>query len=353
MKTNKPRPEKNPDKSNAEDKGDCKCSRNCGCCDERKRVETTSVVKPVAVASMLTLISANAFAQEASPPGFWTDPFNSPMLPVFLTLGLLVITILLLVSVIAYVARVMGILVKQVEIEQAARLGIKLKPSLSWWERLWEKANATVPLEKEQDIDMGHDFDGIRELDNHLPPWWKGLFYATVIWSVLYLIVFHVTDSLPLSTDEFELELAEAEQHARELRALQPAEVIDESTLQYAADAEILGRGKIVFTSSNCMSCHRADGGGNTIGPNLTDEYWLHGGSARNIYSTVSKGVVEKGMPAWGKVMSARDVRDVTFYIMSLGGSSPPGGKAAQGELYKPEPKETAPDSTMSALIPR
>jgi cytochrome c oxidase cbb3-type subunit 3 len=190
-----------------------------------------------------------------------------------------------------------------------------------------------VPVAKEQDIDLGHSYDGIRELDNHLPPWWTGLFYACIIWGAGYLVVYHVTDSFPLSIDEYENELARADEQAKVLRASKPAEVIDENTLVYSADADLIAKGKIVFASNNCGSCHRADGGGNTIGPNLTDKYWIHGGSVKSIFATVNKGVVEKGMPAWGKVMTAADVRNVTFYIMSLQGSNPADAKAPQGTL--------------------
>jgi len=243
------------------------------------------------------------------------------MIQFYIVISFMIITIILLIATIVYVLRVLSI--------------IKGEQKVSWWLRFWDDVNGTVPLENEQDIDTGHDFDGIRELDNHLPPWWKGLFYACVIWGIGYMIVYHVTDSLPLQEKEYQAELASAEEHARILKASQPAEVIDEASLEYQADEAILGRGKSVFVSNNCGSCHRADGGGNSIGPNLTDEYWLHGGSIKNVFSTINHGVVEKGMPAWGKVMSPKDVRDVAFYILSLKGSNPPDAKKPQGELSK------------------
>jgi cytochrome c oxidase cbb3-type subunit 3 len=244
------------------------------------------------------------------------------MLLVYVTIAFVITTIVLLLLSMVYIARVLHYLSPP-------------KAKQSWWQKTWEHLNATVPLEAEHDIDTGHDFDGIRELDNHLPPWWKGLFYATIVWGAIYLVVYHVTDNLPLSIGEYQAELDKADENARILKASQPAEVIDESKLEYNADAAIVAHGRAVFTGNNCASCHRNDGGGNTIGPNLTDEYWLHGGSIQNIFSTINKGVVEKGMPAWGKVMSQKDVRDVAFYIMSLKGSNPPDGKKAQGELSK------------------
>jgi cytochrome c oxidase cbb3-type subunit 3 len=118
----------------------------------------------------------------------------------------------------------------------------------------------------------------------------------------------------------------------------------------YSADAAILEKGKVVF-NNNCVACHRADGGGNTIGPNLTDEYWIHGGGIKNVFSTIKNGKVDKGMPEWGKAMSAQDVRDVAFFVMSLKGTNPANGKAPQGELYKPDENvKVMSDSTQASL---
>jgi len=288
-----------------------------------------------ATAGMLLMSLSAAFGQGQAPKSFRDDPFNSPMLSLYLTMAFIGITIILLVIALVYVVRVQDIIARQTEIERAVKLGMPVRVRKAWWQKLWLEINATVPIEKEHDIDTGHDFDGIRELDNHLPPWWKGLFYGTAIWAVVYLVIYHVTDTLPLSIGEYETEVAKAEEDTRKLQASRPAELIDETKLEYSADQEILIRGKAVFTTNNCGSCHRPDGGGNGVGPNLTDNYWLHGGSVKNIFTTINTGVVEKGMPAWGKVMSAKDVRDVAFYIMSLKGTNPPNPKAPQGDLFE------------------
>jgi cytochrome c oxidase cbb3-type subunit 3 len=329
---------------------DCKCSKNCGCCDERKQHETLLPPKIVAVVSMMLLSVSVAFGQEQAPPSFWSDPLNSPMLPLYLTLAFVGLTIILLTGTLIYVLKVFRIIVETAEQERAAKLGIPVKKQLSWWEKFWQKINALSPVENEKDLDTGHEYDGIRELDNHLPPWWTGLFYATVVWGVIYLVVYHVTDSLPLSGGEYQNELAEAARNARELQASRPAEVINTDALEYSPDAEILKRGRAVFVSSNCSSCHRNDGGGNTIGPNLTDEYWIHGGSIREIYSSIDGGIVEKGMPAWGKTMSPKDVRDLAFFVMSLKGTNPPAAKAPQGQLYQQEPKAEADSTRVQAM---
>jgi cytochrome c oxidase cbb3-type subunit 3 len=146
-----------------------------------------------------------------------------------------------------------------------------------------------------------------------------------------------MTDSLPLQFDEYETEINAAAEQTRKLKASQPQEAIDENTLVFADDKAVIDKGKSVFEGFNCASCHKADGGGNTIGPNLTDEYWIHGGGIKNIFNTIKNGAVDKGMPAWGKSMNPSDVKSVAFFVMSLKGTNPAGAKAAQGELYKEE----------------
>jgi cytochrome c oxidase cbb3-type subunit III len=234
-----------------------------------------------------------------------------------------------------YTISILNLLTQKVEQEKAEKSGRAYTPAPGWWQRFSQKMNASVPVEKENEIELDHSYDGIKELDNHLPPWWKWLFYGTIGWSVVYIIVFHFSSTLPLSIEEYEIEVAQAEEQTKKLQMNSPQLVIDENTLQYSADAAILENGKNVFNSNPCSSCHRADGGGNTIGPNLTDEYWIHGGDAKNIFKTIKDGAVDKGMPAWGKAMTPQDVRDLTFYIISLQGSNPPQAKGPQGEVYK------------------
>jgi len=283
----------------------------------------------------LTLLSLTAFAQEATPES--KSIMDDPLLPLYLV-SFFVFVVIVLVGIVAlYLLQILNILADQAERERASKLGIAYAPKQTLWSRFIDQLNAAVPVEKEKDIEMDHDYDGIKELDNHLPPWWKWLFYACIAWSVVYVVIYHFTDSLPLQTDEYQEEVAIAQERAIKMKALQPQEAIDENTLVFTSDKAIIEKGKAVFASFNCASCHKEDGGGNTIGPNLTDAYWLHGGSIKNIYTTIRDGYVDKGMPAWGKSMSPTDVKAVAFYVMSLQGTNPPGAKAAQGELFKQE----------------
>lgn len=314
----------------------------------KSRFDFRHTLRKAAILLLVSFTAAPAFAQEAAAPqSFMDDPINHPMMPLYLTTALLFITLVLVIIVAVYMLRILNTFVEQAEKDRAKRLGIAYVPTVSWWTKFWDEFNASVPVAKEQDIDLGHEYDGIRELDNHLPPWWKGILYGSMIWGVIYLVVYHFLGSLPLSAAEYENSLAVAAEQVRAYRATQPVAVIDESTLAYTNDAAILSNGQKVFISNNCQSCHRQDGGGNAIGPNLTDTYWIHGGSIKNIFQTIKNGVVEKGMPAWGKVMSPTDVRDVAFYVMSLQGSNPKDPKAPQGTIYTPEAATAPADSTM------
>jgi cytochrome c oxidase cbb3-type subunit 3 len=279
------------------------------------------------------LLSIASFSQEAA-PSFWDDPIGHPLAPLYGLAALVFILLVLVITVSIVLLRSFNVLVEQTLKEKAKALGIPYVRQPSPWERLMQKLNASVPVELEKDIDLGHNYDGIRELDNHLPPWWKWLFYATIAWSVVYLIVYHISSNLPLSHDEYQNEMAAADIEKKKFLASQPQLAIDVDKLEYNADAQILARGEKIYTI-NCVPCHRGDGGGNTIGPNLTDAYWLHGGTVKSVFSTVNNGFVEKGMPAWGKTMSQSDVRDVTFFVLSLSGTNPADAKAPQGELLE------------------
>lgn len=286
-------------------------------------------------ASVLSTVSAFAESQ-AVQKSVMDDPFNHPMMPLYIIMAFVFVVVILVAFVAIYMIRILNILSTRVEEERAEKLGVAYKPKPGWWSRFSQSMNASVPVENEKEIELEHSYDGIKELDNHLPPWWTWLFYGTIAWSLVYLFVFHISSSLPLSLDEYQNEVAMAEEQARKLKASRPQAEIDENSLAFIPDSvSFITNGKSVFMDNNCSSCHRADGGGNTIGPNLTDEYWLHGGDIKNVFTTIKNGVVEKGMPAWGKSLSPQQVRDVTFFILSLRGTNPANAKAPQGNVYK------------------
>lgn len=253
---------------------------------------------------------------------------DSAMFVVYTLLSIVLLVLILVIGITFYVVKVINMLVERSVREQADKAGNVYVPAPSWWQAMKQRLTRAIPVEKEEDIMMEHSYDGIRELDNHLPPWWTWLFYGTVAWAVIYMIVYHVGGWLPLSTDEY---LAEVEQ-IQKLRASQSVAQIDESTLEFTAEPEFIHKGKEIFVG-NCASCHRNDGGGG-IGPNLTDEYWIHGGSIRDIYAVIKNGVPEKGMISWAAILKPEEMRNAAFFIMSIRGTSPAGAKAPQGEIY-------------------
>lgn len=331
---------------------DKKCSGKCKECRENKNESESTLIKIIGILIMILVSNVALYAQDAgtaTQPSFWDDPFNHPMLPLYVITAFIFVTIILVAFVGYYLIKVVTLLTVQAEKDRATKLGIEYVPRPSWWSKFYQTVNDTVPLEEEQKLELDHNYDGIKELDNHLPPWWKWLFIGTVVWAAIYVFVFHFSGSLPLQQEEYQNELSYAEEQAIRLAASQPQAAIDESALVYAADATILSSGSKVYMT-NCVACHKNDGGGNAIGPNLTDPYWLHGGEIKNLFSTIKNGVVEKGMPAWGKAMSPKDVRDVAFYVMSLQGSNPPNAKEPQGELFIPAPVPADTVKTQASL---
>ena len=207
----------------------------------------------------------------------------------------------------------------------------ELEPTRAWWQRLYERMTDAVPIEEEAAIVLDHDYDGVRELDNNLPPWWKGLFYVTVAIAPVYIYFVHFSD-FALSVDqayEAEITLAEAKVQAY----LQTQETsVDENTVVLLEEADAINRGQLVF-ATKCSPCHgkAAEGG---IGPNLTDAYWLHGGSVKDVFRTIKNGVPEKGMIPWKNELRPRDIQEVASYILSLQDTNPPNGKEPEGERH-------------------
>ncbi|MEQ1675197.1 MAG: cbb3-type cytochrome c oxidase N-terminal domain-containing protein [Chitinophagaceae bacterium] len=217
-------------------------------------------------------------------------------------------------------------LVSPVEMEELK------KTRLSWWDRF----NKLRPVTEEAELDLGHDYDGIRELNNRLPPWWLYGFYATIIFAGIYLWRFHVSHTGPSSKQEYERSVASAELKIKEYLKLK-GESVDENTVKLLTSAEDISAGKALFTDpAKCPACHLPDGGGNAVGPNLTDDYWLYGGSIKDIFKTIKYGTT-KGMRSWKDDLSAKQIAQVASYVKSLQGTKPANPKAPQGELYKEE----------------
>jgi cytochrome c oxidase cbb3-type subunit III len=176
----------------------------------------------------------------------------------------------------------------------------------------------------------GHEYDGIKELDNKLPKWWLWLFYITIIFAFVYFFRFHIIKTGDSQEAEYDNEVAAAMIEYKDIRA---ANTLDASTVTLLTDATGLAAGKAIFDKS-CVVCHLAQAQG-LVGPNLTDEYWLHGCTLAEIYSLIVKGVPDKGMISWKDQLTPAQIQQVASYIISLQGSNPPNPKAPQGEICK------------------
>lgn len=198
---------------------------------------------------------------------------------------------------------------------------------------LFEKFNASVAIDKETDILLDHNYDGIRELDNDLPPWWKYGFYFTIVVGLIYFLNFHVfhTGKLPLAEYTEQMEIAKAAKS-------KSAATLDESAIDLLKDEASLTAGKSIFLM-NCAACHGKNAEG-VVGPNLTDDYWIHGGGIKDLFKTIKYGWPEKGMKSWQQDFSAKQMQEVASYIKSLRGTNPPNGKDKQGDLYVEEGKK-------------
>ena len=210
-----------------------------------------------------------------------------------------------------------------------------------WWSRLMQKLSGTRPQEEEAKLLLHHDYDGIRELDNNLPPWWLYLFYGCIVFSVVYLVHFELMGG-ETQEDEFNREMAEAKIAVEEYKKNAP-DLMDEKTVTLLTDKAELAKGKEIY-DMNCAACHRADAGG-TIGPNLTDDHWILGGGIKPIFSTITNGGRDgKGMVAWKGTLKPAEIQHVASYIISLQGSAPKDAKAPEGDIiWSGEPTAVAP----------
>jgi cytochrome c oxidase cbb3-type subunit 3 len=202
------------------------------------------------------------------------------------------------------------------------------KTRVSWW----AKANNFRPVGQEADLDLGHDYDGIRELDNKLPPWWLYGFYCTILVACIYLWRYHVSHSAPGSIEEYNISVNEAE-IAKTEYLKKSASLVDETTVKQLSGADDLAAGKQIFEST-CFACHGKAGEGG-VGPNLTDEYWLHGGSIQEVFKTIKYGWPDKGMKSWKDDFSPSQIAQLASYVRSLQGTHPANAKAPQGTISK------------------
>ncbi|MRX39889.1 c-type cytochrome [Flavobacterium sp. LC2016-23] len=265
------------------------------------------------------------FIDSGDRPAFIKYPMVSVFLFVFLFI-LIAIEITL-----SAVNRVMYQLMTPEEKAKAAyENSLPFKES-DWYKNLMQKLTRTQPIEREGDLLMDHDYDGIKELDNNLPPWWVYLFYICIVFGVVYVARYEVFGGDDQET-ELKKEMAQAKIDVEDYLKTAP-DLMDEKTVVLLTDAPSLGAGKEIFTT-NCAACHRADAGGQ-IGPNLTDDHWILGGGIKNLFHTITNGGRDgKGMISWKGTLKPKEIQKVASYILSLQGSNPKDPKEPQGEIW-------------------
>ena len=298
----------------------------------------------------LLLLTVAAQAQEAADGGanpYFYDNF------LFWSLAALAGTVI--VAAIVALFHLLNVMVKVNQIRIFQEMGLEAyekevqKAKEPFWDRMYKRWTDAVPVEKEQDVMLDHDYDGIKELDNSLPPWWVAMFYITIAFAVVYMTYYHFTDAGAGSAEEYEMEMERAEKAVQAFRATQ-ANLVDETNVTMLTDAAGLETGQNIF-NANCAACHGMLGEGG-VGPNMTDNYWIHGGDIKDIFKTVKYGVPEKGMISWKSQLSAADMHKVSSYILTLVGTNPPNAKEPQGDLYEPQAdavEQPAADSTSTA----
>lgn len=282
---------------------------------------------------------------------FFIDSGEKPAFveyPVVLLFLLLVL--LILIAIEAIIGALENVMLHKLDEASKTRFLAEKENSVkfTWLKETYNKLLGSKPIEEEGEIILDHNYDGIKELDNDLPPWWLYGFYISIIFAAVYLLRYHVFNG-PSQIDELETELAEA-RTAIDAYKKTAKGLVDVNTVTQLTEAADLAAGKKIF-ETNCVACHMADGGGG-IGPNLTDKHWILGGDIKSVFKTVSEGGRSgKGMIAWKAQLKPLEMAQVASYVLTFQGTTPANPKAAEGDLMIDEgavemPTEAVVDST-------
>ncbi|MFN8355228.1 MAG: cbb3-type cytochrome c oxidase N-terminal domain-containing protein [Spirosomataceae bacterium] len=280
----------------------------------------------------ISLLSFSALQAQDNKAAFSIESGEQLSL-VLLLCVMLAVTMVLFITVIYLYMALKQTLNPKSEAEQSA------ESELGFWEKILQMR----PMSAEARMTLSHSYDGIRELDNPTPPWFMYLFYSTIVFAFVYWIYYHVAGEGDVMNQEYtqELALADEQKAAYEKKF---ANAINENNVKPLTDAKAIAEGKAVYTQY-CVACHGAEGGGG-VGPNLTDEYWLHGGSIKDVFHTITEGVPAKGMIAWKAQLKPAQIQQVASFILTLQGTKPAGGKEPQGDKYSPATPTAPADST-------
>ncbi|MCB0697643.1 MAG: c-type cytochrome [Chitinophagaceae bacterium] len=306
----------------------------------KERSNNSGAVKTLLLLLAASTLSFSAMAQdavEAAAPKV-TSIGGLPVVEFYVLISTVILELLIIMTLIL----ITNILIKAITQKSIDEVYV---PKAAHKVSFWDKFNNAVEIEKEQDILLDHNYDGIEELDNSLPPWWKYGFYLTIVIGVIYLWYYHAGGNGPSQVEEYQAEVKRGEEQVAAYLA-KSANNVDENSV-VMLDAAGIAEGQNLF-SKNCIACHAADGGGNAVGPNLTDQYWLHGGGVQNIFKSIKYGWKDKGMKSWKDDFSPRQIAELASFVWSLQGTTPAAPKPKQGELYIEAEDNNNTDSTQA-----
>jgi len=293
------------------------------------------IAKKIGLAALLWLSTASAFAEAETQTGLSSTD------TLIITVAVVGVIVLFLLIYVIYLVSVLNSILNKKEVLTEYEQAYQEQP-------FWNKVFQLNPLKLEKQLLLDHEFDGIAELNNPTPPWFMGLFYITIVFGFVYIGIYHVLGDGNIQETEYKEEVIAAEKsHEEYMKKF--ANSINEDNVKVLTDAKSLEAGSLIFKQS-CVACHGEKGGG-TVGPNLTDQYWLHGGSIKDIFHTVTEGVPAKGMISWKKQLNPLQIQQVSSFILTLAGTNPPNAKAPQGDLFSPTSDSTKTDSTAAVSI--
>jgi cytochrome c oxidase cbb3-type subunit III len=247
----------------------------------------------------------------------------------------------LLVLYIVAQMRLARLTLREIQNQVRIKQGLEPLPAPLSLEQLYHKYfTGLKPMDDEvnQPLAADHEYDGITELDNGMPPWLQYFFGVTIAFAVVYFAWFTVLGIGPDQFEEYRREMAIGDSIKQEFR-MRMANTMDENTVTLATEVAELDNGKALYLE-NCSVCH-GDKGEGGVGPNLTDPYWLHGGGIKNVFRVITYGVPDKGMIPWDDRFTPGEIRNIASYVLSLDGTNPPNPKAPEGPLWVPEEVES------------
>ena len=283
------------------------------------------------IALFVGLGTTSSYALEFNGPGEAVE--SQPWLLIeTMDLYVLLLIDLILLGVLFYVRRMFKLFLAMTKEEKVKEVAEE--------EDVLKKVNQiltdVVPIEEEHTILMDHEYDGIRELDNNLPPWWVWGFYFTIAFAVVYLFHYHILGTGDLQLAEYNKEVAignaEAEAYRKKM-----AMNVDETNATLMTEASDIKAGKALF-GQHCVLCHNPDGEGiEGSGPNLTDKYWIYGNDIKDVFATIKNGR-PGGMPEHGTKLNPIQIQQVASFVLQLDEKE---GAAPKGELMEDETSST------------